>query len=166
MVSLYQFFCPLHPCVRRHKIMTNSSVADPVESIFGLPGLFGENVTGLAYFPTVFFSQLCNSHTSLKGLQSLNLSGMKPLKAFYIFPQREEVRLLHFFGCKIDYLYPPIFFINVNNVLYLYFASFKQIRLFKYTGFVEVIIESDRGSKTLAGQKQTLRQASGRGQTE
>ena len=117
-------------------------------------------------FSNVFFSQLCNCYTSLKGLQSLKLSGMKPLKAFYIFPQREEVRLLHFFGCKIDYLYPPIFFINVNNVLYLYFASFKQLRLFKYTGFVEVIIESDRGSKALAGQKQTLRQVSGRGQTE
>ena len=51
--------------------MTNSSVADPVEAISGLPGLLGENVIGLAYFPLFFFSQLCNSHTSLKGLQSL-----------------------------------------------------------------------------------------------
>lgn len=43
------------------------------------------------------------------------------------------------------------FFVNLNNVLYLYFASFKQVQLFKYTGFVEVIIESDRASKALAG---------------
>ena len=100
--------------------MTNSSVADPVESISGLPGLLGENVTGLAYFPMFFFSQLCNSYTSLKGLQSLKLSGMRPLKAFYIFPLREEVRLLHFFGCKFDYLYPPIFFLSTLIMFYIY----------------------------------------------
>ena len=31
----------------------------------------------------------------------------------------------------------------------------------KYTGFVEVSAESDRGSKKLAGQKQTFRQVTG-----
>jgi len=38
----------------------------------------------------------------------------------------------------------------------------KMFFLKKYTGFVEVTVESDRENKKLAWQKQTIRQVSGR----
>ena len=40
----------------------------------------------------------------------------------------------------------PIFFVNGNKMFYI-FASFKQIWRKKYTGFAEVTVESDQGSK-------------------
>ena len=41
------------------------------------------------------------------------------------------------------------FFVSV--IMFYAFASFKQIWITKYTGFVGATIESDRGSNKLAG---------------
>ena len=58
--------------------------------------------------------------------------------------------------CEIDYLYSPICFVNGNKMFYI-FASFKQIWITKYTRFVEVTVESDRGCKKQTN-KQTNKQ--------
>ena len=50
----------------------------------------------------------------------------------------------------IDYLYPPISFFNGYVYIQL-LLTFKQIWIPKYTGFVEVTIESGRGKEKLAG---------------
>ena len=60
--------------------------------------------------------------------------------------------------CEIDYLYCPICFVNGNKMFYI-FASFKQIWITKYTRFVEVTVESDRGCKNKQTNKQTNKQA-------
>ena len=55
------------------------------------------------------------------------------------------------------------FFVNGNNVWYFLLLFSKQIWITKYIGFLEDTIESDQGSKILAGsEKQTIRQVLGR----
>ena len=55
------------------------------------------------------------------------------------------------------------FFVNGNNVWYFLLLLSKQIWITKYIGFLEDTIESDQGSKILAGsEKQTIRQVLGR----
>ena len=55
------------------------------------------------------------------------------------------------------------FFVNGNNVWYFFLLFSKQIWITKYIGFLEDTIESDQGSKILAGsEKQTIRQVLGR----
>ena len=55
------------------------------------------------------------------------------------------------------------FFVNGNNVWHFLLLFSKQIWITKYIGFLEDTIESDQGSKILAGsEKQTIRQVLGR----
>ena len=55
------------------------------------------------------------------------------------------------------------FFVNGNNVWYFLLLFSKQIWITKYIGFLEDTIESDQGSKILAGsEKQIIRQVLGR----
>ena len=78
----------------------------------------------------------------------------------------DELNDLHFFFCENDYLYPSYFlFINDNNVLY-YLLLLNNYEQRRYTGLVEVMIESDRLRKKSAGQKQTFHRVSGRLNTE
>ena len=65
----------------------------------------------------------------------------------------------------IDFLYSPICFVNGNEMFYI-FASFKQIWITKYTRFVEVTVESDRGCKKKQQKKQANKQTSKQNKTK
>ena len=65
-------------------------------------------------------------------------------------PREREEQVIYTFLSEIDDLYPPHFVI-VNGNFFFSFASFEQFWTMKYTGLVEVMIESDRGSKKSAG---------------
>ena len=74
----------------------------------------------------------------------------------------DELNDLHFSLRENDYLYPSYFlFISDNNVLY-YLLLLNNYEQRRYTGLVEVMIESDRLRKKSAGQKQTFHRVSGR----
>ena len=90
--------------------------------------------------------------------------GMKPLKTSYMLLEREEpIKAFYTFFVRDRLPVLSKLFVNGNKMFYI-FGSFKQIWITKYTRFVEVTVESDRGCKKT--NKQTNKQTSKQNKTK
>ena len=105
------------------------SLTDPKESIY-LHWVCEENVTGLVYFPFGFYGEI-----------SLNL--------LHIVVARKTMGFTLFYARLMTCILRILFFSWFLSMVTMFynFASFKQIWTTKYIRLVEVVIESDRGSR-------------------